>query len=207
MNNYTCNMCQYSTNRKSNLVRHSKVKHSVDYVNNKEIKNANSSQQQELVEYPLRQQHEKENFEYQQRIIELEKALLIQKHTYDKNILHIEQHCYELQKQIENQQEQHAQKIEFQLSESNKCLHQKALEYHNALKLLHKQAQECIDINGMQYQKALDKQVCDFENTIEEKMYAAAYPYSCNQCGMRAKSKIELRFHRKKKHGNKRNKT
>ena len=93
-------MCQYSTNRKSNLVRHSKVKHSVGYVNNKEIKNANSSQQQELVEYPLRQKHEKENFEYQQRIIELEKALLIQKHTYDKNILHIEQHCYELQKQI-----------------------------------------------------------------------------------------------------------
>ena len=205
MNDFTCKKCNYSTNRKSNLLRHSKTKHSNHSVKSKSNQNINGIQEQDKIEYSLNKRVN-EDSQYQKKIIELEKELVFRQQTYDKNIQHILHHCHELQHQLVNQHHNHAKILENKERKSNECLHKKELEYHNSIKLLHKKAQDCIDKNGMLYQKCLDEQSINFEKTLDEKIYALAYPYSCHKCGLRMMSKIELKYHRKKKHAIKKDK-
>ena len=183
MSKYKCNHCNYSTKYNYHLMRHLKSVHKTTD-NDEKNQNINVVMHQKEMEYPLIQQQGILDSQYQ----------------------HVLQHCYELQQQLENQQHNHALIIECKQRELNECLKQKALEYQNAIILIHKQAQECININRVQYQKALEKQVNDFEASLEEKVHALVCPYSCKTCGLRMQSKIELDFHKKKKHAKKKKK-
>lgn len=119
----------------------------------------------------------------------IEYPLIHQQETSNSEYQSVLQHCYELQHQLELKQR-----------ELNECLKQKALEYHNALKLHQKQSQEYINKICVQYQQALVKKDIDFEESLEEKLHAVVFPYCCHECGLRMKSRIELKYHRKKKH-------